>query len=128
MILDNKVYSKNKIVSDRNFTLFFLFIFFLLVTFFIYKSNIIGISFFGFLFVFISLIYFFNKKLLNNIKSKWMVLGTFLSKTLGILIIGLIFVSIICPTGIYYRLFKNRHKNASNFKNDNSEYDFYKEY
>lgn len=128
MIIDNKSYSKNKIVSDKKFTIFFIIIFLLFICFFIYRSNFIAIGLFSLLTIILLLTYIFAPNKIGNLKNKWLSLGLFLSKIIGIFIVGLIFICVICPTGIYYKIFKIKRNKLSNFENDNSRYDFRKEY
>lgn len=128
MILDNKSYSKSKILSDKNFTLFFIIVFLLFIFFFTYRLNFIAIVIFSLLITILLLIYNFTPNKISYLKNKWLSLGFFLSKIIGTIIVGLIFICIICPTGIYYKFFKIKRNRISNFEIYNSKNDFRREY
>ena len=128
MIFDNKKYSYQKEISDKKFTLFFLFIFSML-SIFSFIKNFNYIFLFSNLSIFILIFgYFFYKTLIIFLKKKWLLLGNFLSFVVGSLIIGVIFMVVIFPTGIYYKIFKKRKNKFYNFIHKDYNLDFEKEY
>ena len=128
MIFDNKKYTNQKEISNKNFTLFFLFLFSVLLIFsflkdlnyiFLFSNLSISILLFG---------YFFNKKIIIFLKQKWLLLGHFLSYFVGSVIIGIIFITVIFPTVLYFRIFKKKNNKFSNFIKIDYSLDFGKEY
>jgi len=104
--MDFKSYIKTKIPSEKNFGYTFTLIFLIIGIYFFLTNNIflffLLLSFSG-IFLFITL---FFSKLLKYLNLIWFKLGYFLALIISPIIILCIYFLIICPTGIYVRIFK----------------------
>ncbi len=128
-MFDNKKFTSQKTLSNKKFVRFFS-ILFMLVSIYLFINKKLILSSSLILVIIIMLFSYWKKpQIITYLKNLWMGFGKILSLIVGNIFIIIIFLFIITPTGIYYKLFKKNKVTNTNFNNNvNQEIDFYKEF